>query len=129
MKRLVPVFVLCLALGGLWPVGAGAATTTTLDSHCSPTGDYCIAIERKQGEIYASLRTFSFRGQYKLCLKAPLNDRECGWWKLHKRPHGIYAGKVSLRKRYFTTGPGRYTVSWFGEDERQIGRGLHFGKS
>jgi hypothetical protein len=124
MKRLVLAFALCLALASVSPIAAGAAPRP-LDSYCSPSGDYCIGVFGPKADPVFRLNTFSFTGQYKLCVQQQGFERQCGYWKLKSGPHGTHESRRTLSEGYFLEGAGRYTVSAFYGDH-QLGRGLHF---
>ena len=124
MKRLVLALTLCLALGSLWSASAGAAARP-LDSYCSPSGDYCIGVFGPKADPVFKLTTFSFTGQYKLCVQQKGFERQCGWWKLQYGPKGTKKSNVPLNGSFFLEGAGDYTVSAF-YGKSQLGRGLHF---
>ncbi|MBS1879200.1 MAG: hypothetical protein JST31_06790 [Actinobacteria bacterium] len=123
MKRCLSILALAVAAAALAP--ASASAERALDSYCSPSGDFCIAIAGSKRQPEFVLRSFAFAGQYKLCLKSPSHDRECGWWRLKKGRHGVYASRVSIADSFFLTEPGHYRVSAF-YAEQQLGRGLDF---
>lgn len=123
MKRLVLAVGLCLTCASLWPLAASAGKS--LDSYCSPTGDYCISVVGSKAKPFFVLRTFSFAGQYKLCVKQDGYERQCGWWKLKSVKHGIRASRVNVADHYFLVGAGHYTFSAF-YGSGQLGRGLQF---
>jgi hypothetical protein len=126
MKRLVLALSLCLALGAISPLAAGA-DQRPLDSYCSRSGDYCISVLGPKADPVFELRTFSFTGQYKLCLRNAPYERQCGWWKLKRGAHDTYGSRVRLNKYFFLEGAGYFTISaFYGDAERQLGRGLHF---
>jgi hypothetical protein len=126
MKRLVLAFTLCLALGVVWSSSASAAPRP-LDSYCSPTGDFCIGVFGPKADPEFRLQTFSFTGQYKLCVKQKHYERQCGYWKLQYGPHGTRKSYVVLNDSFFLEGAGKYTVSaYYGNG--QLGRGLHFSR-
>jgi hypothetical protein len=123
LKCLVLAFSLCLACASLWPLAASAGRN--LDSYCSPTGDYCMSVVGPKAKPSFVLRTFSFSGQYKLCVKQAGYERQCGWWKLKSVPHGIHASRVDVAGHYFLVGPGDFALAAF-HGNQQIGRALHF---
>jgi|GEM_PF-2444533 len=127
MKRFCLVLGTAALLASLLPSAAGAART--LDSYCSPSGDYCIGVLGPKADPAFELRTFSLTDQYKLCLKNGPYERQCGWWKLKSGEHGIYRSRVRLNKSFFLEGAGHFTISaFYGDAERQLGRGLHFDR-
>ena len=126
MKRLVLAFSLCLALGAVLPLSAGAAARP-LDSYCSPTGDYCISLNGPKSDPRFVLQTFSFKGQYKLCVEQDGYERQCGYWKLKNGRHGTHESRRPVNEGYFLVGAGDFTVSAF-YGKAQLGRGLHFSR-
>ncbi|HEX7244071.1 MAG TPA: hypothetical protein VF245_00725 [Solirubrobacterales bacterium] len=123
-RALLPLLAACACL--LAPP-TPAAADRVLDSHCSPSGDYCTAVVRSRGRIKLVLRTFSFRGSYELCVRPPGLPRECKSFRLFATRHGIYASRVDLARNFVTSRRGRYAVSWRYEGFR-VGPALHFRK-
>jgi hypothetical protein len=106
---------------------AASARTRAIDSYCSPTGDFCTYVARSGGRVKLVLRTFSFRGRYRLCVKPPRHSRQCRSYRLVARRHGIYASRIDFARHFFHRASGRYTVSWHLSGSR-IGPPLHFRK-
>ncbi len=99
----------------------------TIDSYCSPTGDYCTAITRQHGRVKLIVRTFSFRGRYQLCVKPPRHPRDCDSFHLDRANHGIFASKIDFARHFPHRFSGRYAVSWHQSGFR-LGPPLHFRK-
>lgn len=101
------------------------ARPQTLDSYCSPTGDFCqdIVRARKTGAIKFRLVSFAFSGPYEVCVKGP-DGKACRDGRL-ENSNGSFADSISWQKE-FPIGPGGYKVVWKLGGEK-IGRTLQFG--
>jgi hypothetical protein len=104
-----------------------SAKIRTLDSYCSPSGDYCTAVQRRDGRVNLLIRTFSFRGRYRLCVRPPGGRRECRSFKLVATRHGIFASRIDLSRNFSLRARGRYAVSWR-KGRTKLGPTLHFRK-
>ena len=84
MKRLSGIAILTLAAGLLFAFGSGPAQAAPkiVDSYCSPTGDFCQSVVRKDGRLRANISTFSFSGIYRLCVRAPGTAWNCKTFSL-----------------------------------------------
>lgn len=102
-----------------------ASAGRSLDSYCSPTGDYCISVLGPKAKPSFVLRSSALTGQYKLCVKQAGYERQCGWWQLKSVGHGVRASRVAIADHFFLVGAGDYTFSAF-YGNHQLGRGLHF---
>ncbi len=89
-----------------------ASARATIDSYCSPyTGDYCVAVTRVNGRIKLEVKTFSFRGQYRLCVRNPVGSTRCHSFRLER--HGdIWSDRVDWRRNFPHQRHGRYQVAW-----------------
>lgn len=125
MNRIVISVLLVAAVAAL-PAPA-EARTKVLDQYCSPTGDYCTNVQRADGTIVAEIRTFSFTGNYQLCVNPPKSGRDCSEFRLRRVPHGIYQGRVKLARHFNLRRNGRYSVS-FRYGGYRLGESLHFKK-
>jgi hypothetical protein len=124
MRARVPTALVAViaTLALLLPSAASAGHQ--LDSNCSPTGDYCTGVFASQGSISMVLRTFSFRGQYELCVRPPDEHFDCRTFTLRAKAHGIYEGRVGLARQFGPTRRGRYAVRWMSSGYA-IGPTLH----
>lgn len=102
---------------------ADKAKGSTLDSYCSPTGDYCLAVTRRHGRIKFEISTFSFSGKYEICVKGPAG-RECKSSKLRDEGN-LYSDRVDWLKKFDSAGPGRQKVVWK-LSGTTLGEALHF---
>jgi hypothetical protein len=102
-----------------------APAEAVVDSHCSPTGDYCTGIFRPHGQITFKLATFSFSGPYRLCVnRVGPPERRCH--RFHLEHHGgLYTDKVGWKGHFADHSPGRYRVSWYAIGSR-LGPALTF---
>jgi hypothetical protein len=125
MRRRIRII---LALAGVLVslvMPSAASAGHQLDSYCSPTGDYCTGVFASHGSISAILRTFSFRGTYRLCVRPPGERFACRTFALRSKAHGIYEGRVGLARQFGPLRRGRYAVRWMSEGFA-IGPTLHF---
>jgi hypothetical protein len=102
-----------------------AVADRTLDSYCSPTGDYCTGIVKEGGGTKLRIDTFSLRGEYEVCVKPPRHPQECGSFRLRHKGHGLYGSRIDWIHQFEYWGKGRYTVRWRYEGNG-LGRALHW---
>jgi endonuclease YncB( thermonuclease family) len=105
-------------------VRAAAARGKTIDSYCSPTGDFCVAIRKVEGEFRFRLARFGRWGKQKVCVKQ--ETRTCRTYRQHRLGHGLYEWRANWRA-FPDEGGGRYSVRWFDKQgEYAVGPALHF---
>jgi hypothetical protein len=97
------------AAGALTLAGAASA----LSGYCSPTGDYCTSSARQGGAVFLQLRTFSFRGQVRICVTDPRSRRVCRSFPLRAKRQGVYEVKVRWYRHFPNAGRGSYRVAFF----------------
>ncbi len=123
MRRLMLTGILALLL-----VAPAAATGAgkVLDMYCSPeSGDVCTYATQNGGRITLELRTFSFSGNYKLCVQPPKGARQCKTFMLTKNGQ-IYSGRVDLARNFTAKAKGEYSATWRGASGFKIGPALMF---
>lgn len=127
MKRPVLLVAFALLALSLWaPAAQANKGDQVLASYCSPSGDYCTGIVKAKGEIYLTVRTFSFKDKYKVCVDPPGYRRECSYFfSLTAGKHGIYASRENLGKTFPLEYTGEYKVTFFYGDAR-LGKPLRF---
>ena len=118
--------MLMAALTLTWSASADASIKW-VDQYCSPSGDLCSGLYRNSGRMTSDLSTFSFRGKYQLCVKAPRATQDCKRFRLRRANHGILRGRVRLAKHFNLRRNGRYAVSFYSTGFR-VGPALHFRK-
>lgn len=106
--------------------GAGA-TLRPIDSHCSPSGDFCQGIFRKDERIKFDMAQFPFRGKYQLCVKPPRQKRSCGKFKWHRKTGSLFRSRVDFARNFPSKGRGLYRVTWR-VDGTKVGKTLRFRK-
>ena len=113
MKRIALAVLAALALI-ICSLPSATLARTVLDSYCSPTGDYCTGAFREQGRIKLSISTFSFTGEYQLCIDPPTGRdiRDCKSFELRTKPNGVYSSRIDFARNFSGWGRGRYGVSW-----------------
>ena len=113
--------LLCTLGASLLVAGpAGAAS-----SYCSPTGDYCTQIFKRDGHRHFALRTFSHRGQVKFCVAGPNGNKTCRNRRLRKSGNGIYVARIRWDTNFPKAGRGTYRVRVYWEGYR-LGPALTF---
>jgi hypothetical protein len=98
-----------------------------IDSYCSPSGDYCQYVIRKQGKIKFEMRQFPLRGKYSLCVKPPRESFTCKTFRWRKSGP-IFKGTVTFSRHFPAAKPGRYKVQWRLPGGHRIGKTLSFRK-
>ena len=96
-----------VAAGGV--AGATSASAGVLDSYCSPSGDYCTAVAKRDGRIKLEVRTFSFQ-EYLVCVTGPAGT-DCLQARADSDGRGLYSDRIDAERR-FPQGTGRYTARW-----------------
>ena len=109
MKRIAAMAGVVGLMGAL-AVGATSASAAVVDEYCSESGDVCLSVQKKQGAVYLRIATFSFRGEYDLCVKQVGGQRICNPFRL-KKDGPIYKDRVRW-ERHFVAGPGSYKATW-----------------
>ena len=91
-----------------------AAERETLDSYCSPSGDYCTKV------VVASNNRLKFRieafapyfAEYKVCVKGPGGGRQCAESELQEGSGNTFKDSIDYLKHFTGEGPGDYKVVW-----------------
>jgi len=102
--RVIAVLALASALAVPGPAGAASA-------YCSPSGDYCTRVERRDGRIFLRIDTFSFR-RYTLCVTPPRGRGSCRDFRLRADSQGLYRSAVRWDRYFPNRGAGAYAVRW-----------------
>jgi hypothetical protein len=108
-------------------MAASRAAPKAKVTYCSPTGDFCQGVVRQNGRLRAKISTFSFSGNYQLCLTNRVYGRQCELFRLRRDGNGIYQGSVGLARHFKFKAKGRYSVMWR-LDGYRIGKKLRFRK-
>ena len=103
----IRVATLALLAVALLPAAAEARST-----YCSPTGDYCTSAKRKGGDVLLRIGTFSFRGTYRLCVRAPDGSATCKRFRLRRDRAGVYSSAKGWSRHFPNKGGGVYRVRW-----------------
>lgn len=108
MRRLAAVLVTLLALAA----GRAEAATVPVSTYCSPSGDLCFGIFRKNGAVHLDLTTVErYFGRYTLCVAPPAGARTCRSFPIRRARAG-WASSVRWYRNFPRRGPGRYVVTW-----------------
>ncbi len=121
----------CLLVAAFaFPARVVAAQVTSadasVDSYCSPTGDFCQSVSRKgSGDLDFKITTFSFRGSVDVCVRKRGRGRICQQRRLKPIGHGLFQASARLGRNWPNLGRGTYFVSWYSGGSR-IGHILSF---
>lgn len=96
-----------LAAVAVLPPGSAQAASR----YCSPSGDYCTAVERRDGRVILRVDTFSFR-EYTLCVTPPRGRGTCRGFRLRRDSGGLYRSAVRWDRYFPNRGAGAYAVRW-----------------
>ena len=112
MKRAAATLVSLIALGSATAPAAGSVNErrAVLDSYCSPTGDYCLGISKRNGGVKFEISSVAFSGAYKLCVRGP-SERTCRKFTLSSSG-GQYADRVDWERKFGIQGDGTYSAVW-----------------
>ena len=127
MKRVGLCVMAVLAVGGATApaAGAGSERRAVLDSFCSETGDYCLAIKSKGNKVKLQIASVAFSGEYKLCVKGP-ETKKCGNFLLSPDGTG-WSDSVNWNGVFGYEGDGVYKVVWKLGSQRLGKLGFRFG--
>lgn len=119
-RRVSPAIVVILAVGAV--IVAAPASAGVVDSYCSPSGDYCTGIAKRDGRIKLEVRTFAFQ-DYLLCVTGP-RGTDCLQARAETGRDDIYSDRIDAKRR-FPQGPGSYKARWKTSGSF-LGPSLHF---
>jgi hypothetical protein len=105
-----------------------AAALSLPAPYCSPSGDLCYAVVRRQGQIVLRIDTIErYFPRYTLCVTSPRGRRACGSFPIF-RNRSLWTSAVRWQRQFPDHGPGRYRVSWR-LGSRPLGPALTFRRS
>lgn len=91
---------------------AAAAPASARSSWCSPSGDACTSVPKRDGVQRLRLGTFSFRGKVKVCVTPPRGSVRCRSFSLREGRRGIYEVDVRWSASFPDRGAGTYRVTF-----------------
>jgi len=119
---LVVVLALSMVAGGMT---TASAAVRVLDAYCSPSGDYCTFVLRRDHTIIFKIRAFAdYFGTADACVTK--ETRVCHSRSPQEAADGIYQWSIRWQGNYPREGAGIYTVRWLDESGDRIGKALHF---
>lgn len=96
-----------------------AISETRISSYCSPSGDVCYGVFRRQHRVFLRITTAAhYFNRYTLCVRllGPGSGAEvalrCGSFPLFRGAQGTWGSTVNYARQYPITQPGRYRVTW-----------------
>ena len=96
------------------------ATAVSLSSYCSPSGDVCYGVFKRDGHVSLEISTAArYFGRYTLCVKrikpaggGAANAQRCGSFPVFRQGHGTYGSRINYAKQYPIKTRGTYRVTW-----------------
>jgi hypothetical protein len=119
--------MLVLAAGaGTTAASADASAAKAITSYCSPSGDVCFGVFKRNGKVLLQITTAArYFNRYTLCVtllprgNGAENARRCGAFPLLQGRASTWASTVDYAKQFIgpashpaTPLPGRYQVTW-----------------
>jgi len=111
MRRALMIVFVGGYLGGT-SLLAGSAQARR--SHCARSGDYCLGMFKRGGQVFLGFDTFRFRGSVRLCVTSPDGKRRCHVFRLRPAAgtRGLYRSHVRWRAHFPHGQAGRYRAVW-----------------
>jgi hypothetical protein len=112
--------VLPLVLATATP-GAGetGAAPKTIASYCSPSGDVCYGILKRNGKVSLEITTAArYFNRYTLCVRrlpprsTPAYAQRCGSFPVFRQSGSTWGSRVNYARQYPLTFAGSYRVTW-----------------
>jgi hypothetical protein len=112
--------VLPLVLATATP-GAGetGAAPKTIASYCSPSGDVCYGIFKRNGKVSLEITTAArYFNRYTLCVRrlpprsTPAYAQRCGSFPVFRQSGSTWGSRVNYARQYPLTFAGSYRVTW-----------------
>jgi len=94
-----------------------AQRATTLASYCSPSGDVCYGLIRRNGVVRAEITTAAhYFNRYTLCVKPPGTGgaglRRCGSFPVFRQGGSTWGSSVRLARQFPLVEKGFCRVTW-----------------
>jgi len=86
------------------------AAAQAKSAYCSPTGDYCQQVYRRDGDVILELRAAADYGFDEVCVSK--STTVCRSIKPRPNSDGVYISRVNWDKRFPNQGKGTYRVRW-----------------
>jgi hypothetical protein len=105
----------CLALAAtaLLAVAAAPGDAKPIKSYCHPSGDYCVAVFKHDGEAKLEISTPSLTASYRLCARRVVNgSRECHHFRFKQKAGGLRQSRVDFQSRFGGPPSGGYCATW-----------------
>jgi hypothetical protein len=83
-------------------------------SYCAKSGDYCLAMVKRGGQIFLVIDSFAFRGRVKLCVQSPDGKRKCLFFRLRRDPRNkdLYGSHIKWSDHFPHGQKGLYRAAW-----------------
>jgi hypothetical protein len=126
---LLPLFAMLVIAATLAPTAAARAaapSTKAITSYCSPSGDICFGVFKRNGKVLLQITTAArYFNRYTLCVTllprggSAENARRCGAFPLLRGRASTWVSTVDYAKQFIGPAsnppnplPGRYQVTW-----------------
>jgi len=111
------VALLVLALPSVASARPFAERATTLASYCSPSGDVCYGLIRRNGVVRAELTTAAhYFNRYTLCVRPPGSGGagllRCGSFPVFRQSGSTWGSSVRLARQFPLLETGICRVTW-----------------
>ena len=127
MRRILVATLIGVFAFGFSSTAEASAKTKIIDSYCSPSGDFCQGVIRKNGRIKLVMDQFPLRGKFQLCVKPPRQSQSCNKFRWRKKKGSLYRRGVDFASNYPSRQKGLYKVSWRSSGSK-VGETLRFRK-
>jgi hypothetical protein len=108
--------VLATATPGAGETGAAPKTSA---SYCSPSGDVCYGIFKRNGKVSLEITTAArYFNRYTLCVRrlpprsTPAYAQRCGSFPVFRQSGSTWGSRVNYARQYPLTFAGSYRVTW-----------------
>ena len=106
--------LLACALAAIVVALAASAPAQARRTYCAQSGDYCLGMFKRGGQVFLGFDTFAFRGSIRLCVTSPNGKRKCVVFKLKRDPHNkhLYRSHIKWSDHYSHGQKGLYRAVW-----------------
>jgi hypothetical protein len=107
-RRLVTCLLVALACAVV------AAPAQARRTYCASSGDYCLGMFKRGGQVFLGIDSFALRGSVRLCVTSPSGKRKCLVFKLRRDPRNkhLYRSHVKWSDHYAHGQKGLYRAVW-----------------
>ena len=93
-------------------LAAPEAKPYRIAGYCSPSGDLCYGIVRRDGAVFLEIDTFArYFSRYRLCVDGPRGGNVCRSFVIRRRGR-LFGSRVRWHTSFRGEGAGTYRVRW-----------------